>query len=220
MYNHPSQIKQPLYENVARFIRKEILLGHWEHGIHINESKIAKELNMSRGPIRDALKLLENEGIIETPSNGRTIVIGFTKRDFIDWSNVRLYLETLAIEEAISHQLEHEMIDHLESVLIEMEKADHLEHHIFLDLQFHKGLVDLSGNRTLSKLWDTLSGTLSTMLELIATHYDNTAQITMHRSIIRAVKKGDKRAASKELERHIREGEKTIQSVITFVKRN
>ncbi|NEU30464.1 GntR family transcriptional regulator [bacterium LRH843] len=218
MINHPFQVRQPLSENVARFIRKEILLGRWKRGAHINESKIATELNVSRGPVRDALKLLNNEGMIETPSNGRAIVIGFDEKNFNDWNDIRLYLETLAIKEGIKKIPAKQMnfID-MERTIVEMERADNLASHIYFDLLFHKSIVDFSGNRTLSKLWDTISGTLSTMLELIANHYDNKKQIDMHKNILEALKAGDAEKACRELEFHIREGEKANKSVIAFM---
>ncbi|WP_078429230.1 GntR family transcriptional regulator [Alkalihalobacterium alkalinitrilicum] len=218
---HPLKVKQSSYEKIANIIRKDIMLGRWEYGAHLNEKKIAEEFSISRGPVRDALMLLGKEGVIETPSNGRTIVIGFNEKNFNDWSKVRLYLESFAIKEGLNKDpLNDIKLIELDAIIKEMEKVDNLETHIYLDLLFHREIIAFSENRTLGKLWDTLSGTLATMLELIANNYDNQKQIVMHREIFEAIKMGDAERACFELEGHVNEGNRAIKSVIKFIDKN
>ena len=75
-----------LTEEIADVVRERILKGEYEIGEKIKENQIAAELRVSRTPVREAFKLLENEGLIDYIPNRGCFAKGFTKRDVEDKS--------------------------------------------------------------------------------------------------------------------------------------
>ena len=81
---------------VANVIKERILKGEYHIGEKLKENQIADELKVSRTPIREALKQLEKEGLIESVPNRGSFVLGLTKRDLEDIYAVRAAVEVLA----------------------------------------------------------------------------------------------------------------------------
>ena len=81
-----------LTDEIAEIIRNRILKGEYQIGEKIKETKIASELCVSRTPIREAFKLLENEGLIDYVPNRGCFAKGFTKQDIDDIYAVRTAL--------------------------------------------------------------------------------------------------------------------------------
>lgn len=90
-----------LTDEIADIIRDRILKGEYEIGEKIKENQIATELRVSRTPIREAFKQLENEGLIDYVPNRGCFAKGFTKQDVDDIYAVREALERLAVERAV-----------------------------------------------------------------------------------------------------------------------
>ena len=90
-----------LTEEIADVVRERILRGEYEIGEKIKENQIATELRVSRTPIREAFKLLENEGLIDYIPNRGCFAKGFTKQDVEDIYAVRESLEELAVMWAV-----------------------------------------------------------------------------------------------------------------------
>ena len=90
-----------LTEEIADVVRERILRGEYEIGEKIKENQIATELRVSRTPIREAFKLLENEGLIDYVPNRGCFAKGFTKQDVEDIYAVRESLEELAVVWAV-----------------------------------------------------------------------------------------------------------------------
>ncbi|KRN47426.1 hypothetical protein IV49_GL001555 [Kandleria vitulina DSM 20405] len=86
---------------IFELLRDRILNGDYERGDKLNELSLAKELNISRTPIREALKQLELEGLAESIPNKGVYVKGFSPRDIDDMFEIRIQLESLAIKLAI-----------------------------------------------------------------------------------------------------------------------
>ena len=87
-----------LTDEIADIIRDRILKGEYKIGEKIKENQIATELRVSRTPIREAFKQLENEGLIDYIPNRGCFAKGFTKQDIEDIYAVRKALEVLSVE--------------------------------------------------------------------------------------------------------------------------
>ena len=98
-----------LTEEIADVVRERILRGEYEIGEKIEENQIATELRVSRTPIREAFKLLENEGLIDYIPNRGCFAKGFTKQDVEDIYAVRESLEELAVMWAVERILPEEI---------------------------------------------------------------------------------------------------------------
>ena len=90
-------------------LRDRILNENYKCGDKLNELTLAKELKISRTPIREALKQLELEGLVESIPNKGVYVKGFSPRDIDDMLEIRLVLEGLSIQLAIDRISEAEL---------------------------------------------------------------------------------------------------------------
>ena len=102
-----------LTNEIADIVRERILKGEYQIGEKIKESSIAQELNVSRTPIREAFKMLEEEGLLDYLPNRGCYAKGFTKRDVSDIYTVREALEEIAMTWACE-RITDEEIDKLE----------------------------------------------------------------------------------------------------------
>lgn len=100
-----------LTDEIADIVRDRILKGEYEIGEKIKENQIASELKVSRTPIRDAFKQLENEGLIDYVPNRGCFAKGFTQQDVDDIYAVRTALEQLAVERAVQRITEEELAE-------------------------------------------------------------------------------------------------------------
>ena len=98
-----------LTDEIADVVRERILKGEYEIGEKIKENQIATELRVSRTPIREAFKILENEGLIDYVPNRGCFAKGFTKQDVEDIYAVREALEALALNWAVDRITEKEI---------------------------------------------------------------------------------------------------------------
>lgn len=202
--------KEILSEKVALHLRTRILRGDYPKGFHLSETLLSKELSVSRGPIREAILLLEHEGLTETPGNGRTLVKGYSPQDAKDLFQVRYMLESLAIRSLIEHNRHHDLAV-LEELRLAVDQSENRKEAIQNDIEFHYRIVELSANRTLINLWTTLKGLIATLIEITTGTYNDLPFVDQcHADIIAALKAGDADAAIDRLEKHIRIGEKMI----------
>src|ERR1700730_17985348 len=88
---------EALRVRVAEAIRQALLEGRFKPGEDLSEVAIAKEMNVSRGPVREALLVLAQQGLITHSQNHGFSVLGFTDRDHTEIDEVRLRLESLAL---------------------------------------------------------------------------------------------------------------------------
>ena len=108
-----------LADEIADIVRDRILKGEYEIGEKIKENQIASELKVSRTPIRDAFKQLENEGLIDYVPNRGCFAKGFTHQDVDDIYAVREALERLAVERAVERITDKE-IDEITKIIDSM----------------------------------------------------------------------------------------------------
>ena len=90
-------------------LRDKILNEEYEKGQKLNEVVLSKELNISRTPIREALKQLELEGLVKSIPNKGVYVLGFSSRDIDDMLEIRVVLESLSVQLAIDRVTQEEL---------------------------------------------------------------------------------------------------------------
>jgi DNA-binding GntR family transcriptional regulator len=135
-------------DQVYQIIRQNILSGQLQPGDRINEVQIAKELNVSRSPIRSAINELIGEGLLESIPNKSVRVKQLTEKQIIDVFEFRLFVESYVIEKVIAC-LDDQIINKLVEFKENFRKkgnAGRLNEYVELDTQFHGFLVECSGN--------------------------------------------------------------------------
>src|SRR5438105_4311934 len=134
--------RHTLGSEVTRALREAILSGHYQPGDHLTEAQIAREMQVSHGPVREALRELAAEELIVIESHRGAFVKSFTAGDVREIYSMRCVLETamvkLTVERATMENLEE-----LDGIIEAMRKAADDEDPaalIELDLAFHRRL--------------------------------------------------------------------------------
>jgi DNA-binding GntR family transcriptional regulator len=142
-----------LREWVAEAIRQALLEGCFKPGQDLSDIAIAKEMNVSRGPVREALLVLAQQGLITHLQNHGFSVLGFTDRNHQGIDPVRLELETLALTLARSRVIA-EDLERVRAANARMAPAFRTNSSaawIKAELEFHGLIWELSGNRWLGQ---------------------------------------------------------------------
>lgn len=143
-----------LTEEIAGVVRERILNGEYGIGERIKENQIAEELKVSRTPIREAFKQLEQEGLIELIPNRGCFALGFTKRDIEDIYAIRAAVEVLAVERAVSRITEEETAKLQEAFDLMEFYTDKCNSGKVMELNkvFHQNIYNASGSRFLAHI--------------------------------------------------------------------
>lgn len=149
-------------DETAQRLRRLIVEGDMSPGTLLAEASMARQLGVSRVPVREALFALEREGLVEFSPTGRAYVRDLGPRDFEELYVLRLALEPLAARLA-SSQIKGDP-SALEANLRATVTAKSLHEVTRLDLEFHQLILAASGNARLLKLWRSLRSELELWL--------------------------------------------------------
>ena len=140
-----------LRSQVFQTIRDDILKGKYEENDELREATLGKELGVSRTPVREALRQLELEGLVQLVPNKGAFVTGISEKDVRDIYLIRARLEGLAARMAAKN-ITPELLDAMEETVVLSEyhaKKEHYEQVCEMDSKFHKLLYKASGSRIL-----------------------------------------------------------------------
>jgi DNA-binding GntR family transcriptional regulator len=191
-------------------LRRGIVQGTFAAGEHLREEGLALDLEISRGPIREALRQLEQEGLIRSfPHRGCVVTeISCSEIEHV-LLPVRLALEAYAVPRALAH-LEPADLAWLEAVAGEMHdvaKAGDRVRIAELDVAFHQRLMSLAQEPHTLQLWSMISGRLQRFfLECSALHPRLVDIAIEHDDLLDALRSGDEGEISRVLEIHIVSG--------------
>ena len=147
-----------LRENVVDAIRIKILDGELTPGMRIIEQDLAVELGISRGPVREALRQLEQEGLIEYSRNVGCSVKGVSLEDVYEIYMLRAYYEILAIR-LCKGKIPGQALEAMEQILERMQKMKQGEFRNVAeyDVLFHEAIMDSGKMPRLKKAWADLN---------------------------------------------------------------
>ena len=199
--------KRTTFKTVAlKQIKEAIQSGRLKPGDRIVETQLAREMGISRFPIREAISSLEKEGILITIPFKGTYISHYDENDLEEIYTLRSALEELAIR-LLMEEIASKKIKKLESILAAMEQAAHkgrVGRLIFGDMQFHQAICELSGHRRLLEAWLTLKDQLGSFIALEEHSYGGPEQLLKtHYPLMEAIKKGDSSLAEKRLREHL-----------------
>ena len=195
-----------LTDEIADVVRERILKGEYEIGEKIKENQIATELKVSRTPIREAFKLLENEGLIDYIPNRGCFAKGFTKQDVDDIYAVREALEELAVRWSVARitgaellALE-EQVDLMEFYTKKKDKKKVLE----LNTSFHEVIYASARSRFLAQVLRSYKEYIEKTRKSI--FYEQSyleGILSEHRAIFEAIKERDEERAVEAISKHL-----------------
>jgi DNA-binding GntR family transcriptional regulator len=198
-----------LSEWVADEVRRAILTNQLKPGQRIVEREIADAVQTSRGPVRDGLKLLENEGLVIRYPHRGTFVARLTRRDAEEIYTLRLALETLATDYAVKNASSDEL-DRLDEIIDRISAQVQDEYTPLastdLDLDFHRTLCQVSGHERVLQAWEGMSG----QIHLLVLHHRRVRPerwgqvgVEWHRQIVDALRRRDTALARDVLHKHL-----------------
>jgi DNA-binding GntR family transcriptional regulator len=202
-----SKQKRPtLMHQALQEIREAIRKGKFKPGDRLVETQLAEEMHISRFPIREALRYLEKEGLVEAKPFKGTYVAQLTERDMEELYSLRSAIEAFAIRILIKH-IDAEKIKKLESVFRSMQQAsknEDLDKLISEDFRFHQTICELSDHRKLLEVWLTLENQLRVFLTIEKQLFGNSAQfVKSHIPILEAIQERKIRPAQKAIRDHL-----------------
>ncbi len=146
--------KYSLRGRVFTKIREDILAGRYKQNDELKEASIGQELGVSRTPVREALRQLELEGLVNIVPNKGAYVNEISEKDIHDIYIIRSYLEGLCAKWACEY-ITQEQIDELEEVVYLSEfhaKKEHHEQIVELDNKFHQLIYEASNSKILNHI--------------------------------------------------------------------
>lgn len=198
-----------LVDQVVDGITQAIVKGQFRPGAKLVESQLGEQLGVSRGPVREAFRRLEQLGVVEKIPYRGTFVSKLTVDDVRELHDLRAPLEGLAAR-LMAEEPDPPAVAQLERILEEMRElppgTDHCRV-ITLDADFHDSLIRLSKHHLLQELWPTIGVRLRTFLMLKTERlYSTPAEAAaLHVPIVAAIAAGDAAAAEQAASRHVRE---------------
>lgn len=204
---HPVDART-LRQSVTDAIRQGILQGDLLPGDQVNQAQIAEQLGVSRGPVREALGHLEEEGLIKNVPYKGTFVTEITGEYICELYSIRRVIETFAAWQAAELATAEDLAE-LDMVLNEMYVAADLADMSrmgTLDIQFHYLICRSSHHNLLLQMWKSIEIGIRRCLVLRHRIYHSPAEVIgTHPDILTAIKAGEAAQAAAILGTHITE---------------
>ncbi len=185
-----------LRQQVVEQIRTAIIEGRLKPNDHIVESSLTQQLGVSRTPVREALILLEQDGLVVSFSNRGSFVRNFTAQDVADIFSMRTSLENFA-GELIIEQFAEEDYHHLEDLIARQRSAiAESDYKVVrsLDMSFHQYIVNRGNHGLLIRNWQQIVAQIAAVLYLRAEavpDYDEYLAIRDHTAIVQTYRQRD-----------------------------
>lgn len=193
---------------VADLLRRTILSGEWQAGDRLLEEDIASRLQVSRGTVREAFRQLEQEGLIVTFPNRRTIVAETSEEELQGvLIPVRLVVERFAFHRALPRLTEAD-VTQLRQVVEDLRQAGEsgdLESLVELDMSFHRVVVERSESLHTLRLWEGITPRVRGFFFRMAPRHATLAEIAQeHDDLLDSMLSADLDELDRVLDLHIR----------------
>lgn len=201
----PVERVSALGDQVAEDLRRRIIVGELVTGELLVESRIAAHYSVSRGPVRDAIRTLVQEGLVDTPGRSARVV-GLTAHDVDELFSIRAAIERLALTKAMQ-KYRAELVTLLEQALELMGEAVEAQdpgRFTRADMEFHSSFSRISGLRRVNDVWTQYQTNIENLL-LVANldHADLAPAMRKHVQLAEMIRDGNDAAALAELEAHL-----------------
>lgn len=209
MHEFPSlgQIKnKSLRERILDSLRSAILSGELKPGQTLVETDLAAQLGVSRAPLREAIHILNSEGLLESIPYHGTTVKKLTKVDIEELYSLRSVLERFAVRRIMENDPA-AAVSELTAIYDRMiEAAEHgsWRDMNMIDRQFHDKLIELSGHTLLKTTWNTVEMRVQQVMSLHNMRNREIIQVAKnHLPILNTMASGNVAAALKAIQEHI-----------------
>jgi DNA-binding GntR family transcriptional regulator len=184
---------QSLAEAAAQTLRDAIIIGKLKPGERLVEQKLAAQLAIGQPTLREALKELEHQGFVRKVANRGSYITDLTKEDFEKIHQVRMILESVAVEQAAT-RMTPPTLRELEATVETMDSAARKDDRTAFhkaDLDFHRAIWTMSGNEYLSSALERLIFSLFAFVLLGQEQSEFIAAVGQHRDILEGLRSAD-----------------------------
>lgn len=207
MNSKPIRIPRATFASiVTERLRDSIVSGELQPGSQLSEVELANSFGVSRGPVREALQRLIQEGLLRSEPHRGVFVPVLTNEDLLDVYLAREALEGMAVRTIIAREaLREPACRALEETVAAMEKAEAAgdwDTIGSLDLEFHTVLVESTGSARLHRMFTTLISETRLCLAALTEAEARDDLVAEHRRIAELVRDGDTEEALRSLKKH------------------
>ncbi len=197
--------RSTLRERALMALRTAITTGQYRPGDHLGEVELAAGLSISRGTVREALRHLQQEGLVVAGSRGMLRVRSLTPTEVQELFQVREALEGLAVTQIIASPGKETAVASLREALDRLgEASGDFSAQVEADLAFHFRLCELSGNSMLMQTWRHLEGPTRVVVMSAAGERRKVSMSAAHHlPIVDAIERGNADEAMRVLHEHM-----------------
>ena len=199
---------------VQQEIQRRIVQGELVPGDKLNEAALADALGVSRGPVREAFRMLEEAGLVRQEKNRGVFVRQIPLDEAVEIFDLRAMMDETVGRQLALH-ITPEQLRQVRARVDAMErtvKAGDADGYHLLNLEFHDTLVAFAGNRKLTALYRRLINELSLFRRMnLADSAILPLSASEHRGIVKAIASGDADAAGRAMRQHVLDSKQRTQ---------
>lgn len=191
-----------LYRRAADLIREAIIVGELKPGTRLVESEISEQLGISRGPIREAIRELEQEGLVRSFPNRGAVVVASSEVEVHELLiPIRLVIESFAVTRAIGN-IDESDVEVLKGFVDSMGHGD-LTATVDADIAFHEYLLEKSGEPNALQIWRTIVPRIRAYFFRHGLYRNTSVFRAEHAAVLEAILDGDVSNALAVLRDHL-----------------
>ncbi|WP_096200463.1 GntR family transcriptional regulator [Bacillus sp. FJAT-45350] len=206
---------EPLHLQAYTIIKSSILNGEFPNGERVVESKLATKFGVSRGPIREAIRMLIQDGLL-IQNDGSIQVFQPTTQDIVDILQCRKGLEAIGVRLATKKFSANELkkLSKCIEKTNQAYKRNDFKELGLLDQQFHELIIQGSRNKQLIQLMEVIKSKVIYIRNTIVPNEYIQSIADEHERIYQAILEGDEEKAEREMNYHIRKGTENMVKVL------
>ena len=195
----------PRATRIADILRERIVSGELQPGEHLVEQQLADDLRTSRGPVREAIRRLEYEGLaVSSPYRG-AVVVGISDEEVEVLISLRVTLERFSFRKALRTFGDAELAE-LNKVVWQMERAatrNEIDGVVDADLRFHESVLEMSGQPHTVQVWRSIDSRIRAYFYRFDRDRDLHSIVAEHRELFDALVAGNEDNLLELLVEHI-----------------
>jgi len=204
-----------LADGIAILLRQSIMTGELPPGTRLIEVELARQLGVSRGPLREAMRILETEGLLESSPGRGSSVTQFSEKDIREVYSLRAVLEQEAIRLAAMYSKDEDLnqLQIILDALFEAAEDGNLSKVTELDFQFHTQIWKMADHQLLMQVLQGITTQIRMFLAVQTHLYNDLAEgISDHQKLLDSLKNSDGESGAQIMKNHLQVAEDVILS--------
>ena len=201
--NMKQQEKETLRNNIRNHILNCIMDGTYKAGDRIIETRLAKELDVSQAPVREAILELSVMGLLEEKPYSGTFVRTITATELEDIFQCRAVIESYSIRQAVRHATV-QQLQYMKSLVEDMKSCTNIKELTAMDKLFHEAIMDAADNLAMKRVWSSVRMSEWTYFSVASTSLSMEEICSEHEKIYEYINSRDEEGASAFMFLHIK----------------